>query len=80
VGRRGGSSLYREAVRLFRCVKPVVAAVQGTAVGGGLGLSLVGDFRVATPDSRFSANFSRLGLNRSAGLSRGSIVGEGTSG
>jgi enoyl-CoA hydratase/carnithine racemase len=67
-GWRGGASLYREAVRLFRCVKPVVAAVQGAAVGGGLGLSLVGDFRVASPDSRFSANFSRLGLHAGFGL------------
>jgi enoyl-CoA hydratase/carnithine racemase len=67
-GRRGGASLYHEAVRLFRCVKPVVAAVQGAAVGGGLGLSLVGDFRVASPDSRFSANFSRLGFHAGFGL------------
>jgi len=67
-GRRGGASLYREAVRLFRCMKPVVAAVQGAAVGGGLGLSLVGDFRVASPDSRFSANFSRLGFHAGFGL------------
>src|SRR5215471_4613357 len=66
--RRGGASLYREAVRLFRCVKPVVAAVQGAAVGGGLGLSLVGDFRVASPESRFSANFSRLGFHAGFGL------------
>jgi enoyl-CoA hydratase/carnithine racemase len=49
-------------------VKPVVAAVQGAAVDGGLGLSLVGDFRVASPDSRFSANFSRLGFHAGFGL------------
>jgi enoyl-CoA hydratase/carnithine racemase len=69
VGQRGGPHLYREAVRLFRCVKPVVAAVQGAAVGGGLGLSLVADFRVATPESRFTANFNRLGFHPGFGLS-----------
>jgi enoyl-CoA hydratase/carnithine racemase len=69
VGQRGGAHLYREAVRLFRCVKPVVAAVQGAAVGGGLGLSLVADFRVAAPESRFTANFNRLGFHPGFGLS-----------
>jgi enoyl-CoA hydratase/carnithine racemase len=67
-GERGGAALYREAVRLFRGAKPVVAAVQGAAIGGGLGLSLVGDFRVAAPDSRFSANFTRLGFHAGFGL------------
>ena len=69
VGQRGGPHLYRQAVRLFRSLKPVVAAVQGAAVGGGLGLALVADFRVATPGSRFSANFNRLGFHPGFGLS-----------
>ncbi len=72
-GSAGGSSagghIYQEAVRLFRCAKPVVACVQGAAVGGGLGLSLVGDFRVASPDSRFAANFNRLGFHPGFGIS-----------
>lgn len=69
VGDRQGGHLYQQAVRLFRCGKPVVAAVQGAAVGGGLGLSLVADFRVASPDSRFTANFNRLGFHPGFGLS-----------
>lgn len=61
--------LYYEAIRLFACRKPVVCAVQGAAVGGGLGLALVGDFRVAGPDARFSANFNRMGFHPGFGLS-----------
>ncbi|EDP61930.1 Enoyl-CoA hydratase/isomerase [alpha proteobacterium BAL199] len=60
--------LYREAVRLFSCRKPVVAAVNGPAVGGGLGLALVADFRVACPEARFAANFTRLGIHPGFGL------------
>ncbi len=62
-------NLYVEGVRLFRCRKPVVAAVHGPAVGGGLGLALAADFRVTCPGARFSANFSRLGVHCGFGIS-----------
>ncbi|HEX9467069.1 MAG TPA: enoyl-CoA hydratase/isomerase family protein [Acidimicrobiia bacterium] len=61
--------LYEQAVRLFSNRKPIVAAVQGAAVGGGLGLALVADFRVATPETRFSCNFARLGFHHGFGIS-----------
>jgi enoyl-CoA hydratase/carnithine racemase len=61
--------LYAAAVRLFRTRLPVVAAVQGAAIGGGLGLALAADFRVAAPEARFSANFARLGFHQGFGLS-----------
>ncbi|MFZ2051419.1 MAG: enoyl-CoA hydratase/isomerase family protein [Solirubrobacteraceae bacterium] len=61
--------LYRQALRLFSAATPVVAAVQGAAVGGGLGLALSADFRVASSESRFSANFARLGIHQGFGLS-----------
>ena len=64
-----GNHLYDEAVRLFATRTPVVAAVQGAAIGGGLGLALWPDFRVAAPDARFSANFARLGFHHGFGLS-----------
>lgn len=66
--RPGENPLYIEGVRLFRCEKPVVAAVQGAAIGGGFGLALVADFRVATADSRFAANFVKLGIHPGFGL------------
>src|SRR5579872_6619978 len=62
-------SLYQEALRLFAAGTPVVAAVQGAAVGGGLGLALSADFRVASRSSRFSANFARLGFHHGFALS-----------
>jgi 2-(1,2-epoxy-1,2-dihydrophenyl)acetyl-CoA isomerase len=61
--------LYGEGVRLFAAPLPVVAAVQGAAIGGGLGLALSADFRVAAPQSRWSANFALLGLHHGFGLS-----------
>jgi enoyl-CoA hydratase/carnithine racemase len=66
---RAINPLYAEAIRLFSCAKPVVAAVQGPAVGGGLGLALVADFRVTCAEARFSANFNRLGFHPGFGLS-----------
>src|SRR5882757_5143676 len=58
-----GNPLYSEGVRLFSCKKPVVAAIQGAAIGGGLGLALVADFRIATPEARFAANFVKIGIH-----------------
>jgi enoyl-CoA hydratase/carnithine racemase len=73
-GRRPGEQaqpvahLYVEAVRLFRTRKPIVAAVHGAAVGGGLGLAMVADFRVTCPEARLCANFTRLGFHPGFGL------------
>ncbi len=67
IGAPGG--LYFEAIRLFRTRKPIIAAVQGPAIGGGLGLAVMADFRIASRDSRFAANFSRLGIHCGFGLS-----------
>lgn len=61
--------IYRHAFALFTGRRPVVAAVQGAAVGGGLGLALAADFRIAGPGARFSANFARLGFHHGFGLS-----------
>jgi enoyl-CoA hydratase/carnithine racemase len=60
--------LYDEALRLFSTQKPIVGAIQGAAVGGGLGLALVPDFRVGCPESRFCANFTLLGFHPGFGL------------
>lgn len=61
--------MYERAVQLIAGHLPVVAAVQGAAIGGGLSLAMVGDFRVAAPASRFAADFARLGFHQGLGLS-----------
>jgi enoyl-CoA hydratase/carnithine racemase len=55
-------------VRLFRTNKPIVAAIHGPAIGGGLGLALVADFRVTCAEATFSANFTKLGFHPGFGL------------
>lgn len=66
---RGPAPLYEQGMRLFRQRLPLVAAVQGAAVGGGLGLALAADFRVATERTRFHCNFARLGFHQGFGIS-----------
>lgn len=61
--------VYEQAVRLFETRKPIVAAVHGAAIGGGLGLTLVADFRITCEEARFSANFARLGVHSGFGIS-----------
>ena len=54
--RENPGHLYQEAVRLFRTKKPIIGAIQGPAIGGGLGLALVPDFRVTCSEGRFSTS------------------------
>jgi 2-(1,2-epoxy-1,2-dihydrophenyl)acetyl-CoA isomerase len=66
----GGPHIYDEAVpRLFAQPLPLVAVIDGAVIGGGLGLALVADFRVATARARFAANFARIGVSQGFALS-----------
>jgi len=60
--------LYVYAAKLFENNKPIVGAIHGAAVGGGLGLATVPDFRVTCQEARFAANFTRLGIHPGFGL------------
>jgi len=69
LGEQGKSNpLYEAGVELFDCCLPIVAAIQGPAIGGGLGLALVADFRVCCVEAKFAANFVRLGIHPGFGL------------
>jgi enoyl-CoA hydratase/carnithine racemase len=68
----GGSSterLYDAAARICGVRTPVVAAVHGPAIGGGLGLAMTANLRVTCPEARFAANFAALGIHHGFGLS-----------
>lgn len=59
---------YDQALTIFAAKKPIIAAIQGAAIGAGLGLAVAADFRVAAPEARFAGNFTRLGFHPGFGL------------
>ena len=55
--------MYSHFLSLLEIEVPVIAAMQGHAIGGGLGLAVVCDLRVANEEARYGANFVQLGLH-----------------
>ncbi|MBD0021606.1 enoyl-CoA hydratase/isomerase family protein [Gordonia pseudamarae] len=64
----GRGDVYELGIALVAQPLPIIAAVQGAAVGGGVGLAMSADLRVAGPSSYFWVNFARLGLHHGFGL------------
>ena len=64
-GRGGAETLIAHAgnfATLRTSRVPIVMALQGNVIGGGLELALLADVRVATPETRFAIPASKLGL------------------
>lgn len=61
-GRQRMRSTLRNVATLYTCDKPVLAAVEGCAFGGGFGLALLADLVVAAESARFCMSFARVGL------------------
>ncbi len=59
--------LHPLMVDLHQCDKPFVAAVNGVAAGGGLGLALAADARIGTPNARFAAGYFGIGASPDGG-------------
>jgi 2-(1,2-epoxy-1,2-dihydrophenyl)acetyl-CoA isomerase len=59
----------RWALSLVNCDKPVIAAINGPAVGAGCGLTLAADIRLLSDAASISAGYARVGLSPDAGVS-----------
>jgi enoyl-CoA hydratase/carnithine racemase len=55
--------MYSPFLSVLDIEVPVIGALNGHAIGGGLGLAIVCDIRVANRDAKYGANFVRLGLH-----------------
>lgn len=68
IGQLGYVYKYQEFIAecmlaIHECDKPVIAAVNGAAVGGGLAIALASDLRVASTKAKFGSVFIKIGLS-----------------
>lgn len=61
-GRKRMRNALKKAELLYGCDKPVIAAVEGCAYGGGFGLALQADMIIASETARFCMSFVKMGL------------------
>ena len=62
-GLRGQRHIAELAIKIHRAPQPFIAAVHGAAAGGGFGMALASDIRVAGESARMNAAFIRIGLS-----------------
>ena len=56
-------AMYEPFLSVMSLDIPVVGALNGHTVGGGLGLSLMCDIRIGARDAKYGANFVKLGIH-----------------
>lgn len=62
-------AMYEPFLSVLDIEVPVIAALNGHAVGGGFGLALACDLRIAAKEARYGANFARIGLHSGLAIS-----------
>ncbi len=62
-------AMYEPFLQVLDVEVPVIAAMNGHTVGGGFGLALLADIRVANADAKYGVNFARLGIHSGLGIS-----------
>jgi enoyl-CoA hydratase/carnithine racemase len=67
--REASFAMYEPFLKVLDVEVPVIAAMNGHTVGGGFGLTLLADIRVANVDAKYGANFARLGIHSGLGIS-----------
>lgn len=63
------NAMHRTILAIYSCPKPVVSLIAGAAAGGGLGLALAADIRLATPQAKFRLAYPQVGICVDGGAS-----------
>ncbi|MBU2648509.1 enoyl-CoA hydratase/isomerase family protein [bacterium] len=62
-------NMYEPFLKLQQISIPIIGALNGHAIGGGFGLALMCDIRVANKNAKYGANFARLGIHSGMAIS-----------
>ncbi|GBD04066.1 Short-chain-enoyl-CoA hydratase [bacterium HR19] len=66
--REGIMKFYNAFMKILEVEQPVIASINGYAIGGGLAFALLCDIRIASRDAKLSANFAKVGIHPGMGI------------